>query len=314
MSIQNAILGLLSWRPATGYDLKKAMEASSSMYWSGNNNQIYKSLVQLQAEGLVTNEAEHREGAPSRKVYSVTQRGQEALSNWVRSEPEPPECRKAFLVQLAWADRLDTQELDSLLKTYEGELQMRLVIEAERMRRGLESPGRTTRETLLWKLIEENAVMSLSSEIEWTRLARERLASMEPETVLPEALPGARADGLTFRVAEARGENYIEVLEAVTPVAGDMGAMDMISLCWENGVHRLLLHGEVLSESFFDLSTKVAGNVLQKFVNYAVRLALVLPPEKTGTVKFREMVAESRRGTQFRVFAKREDAETWLVG
>jgi hypothetical protein len=54
--------------------------------------------------------------------------------------------------------------------------------------------------------------------------------------------------------------------------------------------------------------------VLQKFVNYAVRLALVLPPEKTGTVKFREMVAESRRGTQFRVFARREDAETWLVG
>ena len=42
MSIHHAILGLLSWKPHTGYDLKKVFEDSAFMHWSGNNNQIYR--------------------------------------------------------------------------------------------------------------------------------------------------------------------------------------------------------------------------------------------------------------------------------
>jgi PadR family transcriptional regulator AphA len=59
MSIKLAILGILSWETSTGYDLKKIIEDSSAMYWSGNNNQIYKTLVQLLGEELVTNEVQH---------------------------------------------------------------------------------------------------------------------------------------------------------------------------------------------------------------------------------------------------------------
>ena len=40
MAIRYAILGLLSWRPFTGYDLKKMIGDSVFLYWSGNNNQI----------------------------------------------------------------------------------------------------------------------------------------------------------------------------------------------------------------------------------------------------------------------------------
>jgi DNA-binding PadR family transcriptional regulator len=60
MSIQNAILGLLSWRPSSGYELKKVFEESPYLYWSGNNNQIYKSLTQMQKDGLITYETVHR--------------------------------------------------------------------------------------------------------------------------------------------------------------------------------------------------------------------------------------------------------------
>ncbi|RPI32756.1 MAG: DUF4180 domain-containing protein, partial [Chloroflexota bacterium] len=42
MDIKFAILGYLSWRPFSGYDLKKLFADSAAFYWSGNNNQIYR--------------------------------------------------------------------------------------------------------------------------------------------------------------------------------------------------------------------------------------------------------------------------------
>jgi len=45
MTIQFAVLGLLSGKPSSGYELKKVFEDSPYLYWSGNNNKIYKSLL-----------------------------------------------------------------------------------------------------------------------------------------------------------------------------------------------------------------------------------------------------------------------------
>ncbi len=61
MSINHAILGILSCRSVTGYDLKKIIQESPFMPWSGNNNQIYKALVEILEEGFVTHEVRHQE-------------------------------------------------------------------------------------------------------------------------------------------------------------------------------------------------------------------------------------------------------------
>ena len=45
MAIEYAILGLLSWRPFSGYELRKFFSESVALYWSGNNNQVYPTLV-----------------------------------------------------------------------------------------------------------------------------------------------------------------------------------------------------------------------------------------------------------------------------
>ena len=85
LDIQNALLSLLSVKPMTGYDLKKVMQESAYMHWSGNNNQIYKALLALQEEGLAVCETRLQEGAPSKKVYTVTQEGRGVLKSWLRS-------------------------------------------------------------------------------------------------------------------------------------------------------------------------------------------------------------------------------------
>ena len=176
MSIKYAILGILSWKPSTGYDLKKIFEESSAMYWSGNNNQIYKTLVQLLKEGLVTNEVHHQESSPSKKVYNITSEGLAQLRQWTLSSPEAPELKKTFLIQLAWSDRLNADELDGILTGYENEVRMQLLMQQEKHRRGLYYPNRTPREIYLWNMINENIISSYESELDWVRKIRKELS------------------------------------------------------------------------------------------------------------------------------------------
>jgi PadR family transcriptional regulator, regulatory protein AphA len=178
MSIQYAILGFLSWKPATGYDLKKLFEESTFMYWSGNNNQIYKSLLFLQEEGLVRNETIHQEGAPSKKVYTITEEGLKKLKSWVTTSPEAPEFKKPFLVRLAWSDLLTAEELGKLLSEYENEVRLQLLMHQERKRRGIPSPDRTTREALIWDRITDNLISYYQNELDWIQsLEKELLKS-----------------------------------------------------------------------------------------------------------------------------------------
>ncbi len=174
MDIKYALLGFLSWRPSTGYELKKMMADSIVFYWSGNNNQIYTTLVQMHKDGLVTNEVQQQGHYPARKVYSITETGRSELRKWVLSAPETPQLRKAFLVQLAWADQLGPEELDELLDKYEYEINMQHIILQEQARRGSgANPARTPREEYLWKMVSENYIRSYACELEWVKTVRD---------------------------------------------------------------------------------------------------------------------------------------------
>jgi len=179
MTIQCAILGLLSWRPSSGYELKKIFENSPYLYWSGNNNQIYKSLLQLQKDGLITYETIHQDGAPSKKIYSVTKTGMAELKDWIISASEPPEFKKPFLIQLAWADMLSKDELGQLLVKYEKEIETQLTHQKEKYDREKDWPNRSQRETFLWNMISVNLMSTYQSELAWVRKVRQQLSRIE---------------------------------------------------------------------------------------------------------------------------------------
>lgn len=175
MALQYAILGLLSWQPFSGYDLKKIISDSDLYYWSGNNNQIYRTLVELHEAGYVTVEVQQQESLPARKIYSITPEGRLALRAWVLSTPDLPELHNTFLIQLAWAGDLPDDTLDELLQRYENEIGIQLQMARENARRGLGVPNRTPREAFLWARISENITSSYKHELEWVRATRKEL-------------------------------------------------------------------------------------------------------------------------------------------
>lgn len=169
MSIRCSILGFLSWKPFAGYELKKIFANTLSFHWSGNNNQIYGTLIQLHKDGATTIEVQQQEKLPARKVYTITSRGRDELRAWLLTEPELPVIRNDFVTRLAWAAMLDHRETDRLLATYSAKIEAHVLMYQEKRRRETMSPSRTLREAALWESIDAHAISFYESELLWLR-------------------------------------------------------------------------------------------------------------------------------------------------
>jgi hypothetical protein len=126
-------------------------------------------------------------------------------------------------------------------------------------------------------------------------------------------MPALEVENLPQTRLLTRGETvYLECLPE-SRVASERAALDLVAACGEGGTHRLLLHGASLPDDFFNLRSGLAGAVLLKFSNYYLKVALVLPPDPAHGGKFGEWMLETNRGSEFRVYPTREQAESWLV-
>lgn len=118
---------------------------------------------------------------------------------------------------------------------------------------------------------------------------------------------------MNYNIIEKGVKKYIALESSDMPLQSEQDALDIISLSWEHEINMLLIHGEALSEDFFSLKTGVAGRMLQKFINYNIKVAAIIPSKIADTGRFGEMVLETNKGNAFRVFTAREEAENWLL-
>ena len=175
MDLRSAILGLLSWKPFSGYELKRIISNSDVFFWSGNNNQIYKSLIELQKEGLVSHRVQMQESLPAKKIYSLTGKGIAELRQSLLEDPKMPELRKGFLIQLAWTEILSDEEIITLLEKYEGDIANQLRMHQVQAANPAGKPGRSRREEYLWQRISANFTTAYGAELDWVRKTRQEL-------------------------------------------------------------------------------------------------------------------------------------------
>ena len=71
---------------------------------------------------------------------------------------------------------------------------------------------------------------------------------------------------------------------------------------------RVVLDRSAFPEGFFDLSTGVAGEILQKFVNYRVKLAIVGDFSVDTSKSLRDYIRECNRGRDICFVPSRQEA------
>lgn len=88
---------------------------------------------------------------------------------------------------------------------------------------------------------------------------------------------------------------------------------DLVGACFEHDTRSLLLDHGALPAEFFDLSSGVAGELLQKLTNYGIRTAAVVSDPELRSGSFQSFARESQRSGQFRIFRNRNQAIEWLT-
>lgn len=104
------------------------------------------------------------------------------------------------------------------------------------------------------------------------------------------------------------------ILQVTTPIADAGDALAVVAAAFEQGAMGVLLDESCLPPAFFDLSTRFAGEFVQKLLNYRLRVALVIRDAAAYSSPFQRFVAEARHGRQFRTFEKEGGAMRWLAG
>lgn len=103
-------------------------------------------------------------------------------------------------------------------------------------------------------------------------------------------------------------------LDAPTEASQRFTPADLVSACYEKDVWSVVFDEGALHPDFFDLSSGLAGDMVQKLVNYGIRAAVVVPDVTDYSRSFRDFVKESNRSGPIRFFGDRAAAVEWIGG
>ncbi len=188
MSVRNAILGLLAYRPRHGYELHDAFEAmvGGVENWDLKPAQVYTTLTRLEKKGLVIEDRVQQDGGPEKHIYTVTQAGLAELQKWF-SEPVLSDRRRdEFFLKLMLCLAAPDANPRKLIYVQRASLYRELhAITAQRSRVDPKSE-------LAYILLLDQAVMHLEADLRWLDMVESRLDEISRQPI-PE--PAERPRG-----------------------------------------------------------------------------------------------------------------------
>lgn len=100
------LLGLLSFEPMSGYDLKATIERTVGHFWQESYGQIYPALKRLHADGLIER-VDRSPSARRRKVYGITDAGRARFRAWLDEAATASLVRNEVLLKVFFASLAD---------------------------------------------------------------------------------------------------------------------------------------------------------------------------------------------------------------
>jgi len=99
-------------------------------------------------------------------------------------------------------------------------------------------------------------------------------------------------------IHEQDGEKIAQITSDAIVINNERDALDLMvdpQLC---GARKIIIDRKNIIPDFFKLSTRIAGDVLQKFVTYQVKLAIVGDFGNVASESLKAFIYESNRGNQ----------------
>ena len=97
-------------------------------------------------------------------------------------------------------------------------------------------------------------------------------------------------------------------------IADIQSALDFIATVkFEAGCNRIIINKSAITEDFFNLKTRLAGDILQKFINYQVKLAIVGDFSVYENQSLRDFIYESNKGKDIFFLPNEQQAVEKLI-
>ena len=112
---------------------------------------------------------------------------------------------------------------------------------------------------------------------------------------------------LRFHTTE-KGISIAEILPGSADIATAEDLLDILADAGYNGSTGLIVHSGTLSKEFFDLKTGLAGEILQKFSNYRMRMAIIGDFSAVKSKALRDFIRESNTRGTINFVATKEEA------
>jgi PadR family transcriptional regulator AphA len=177
-----ALLGLLSLRPWSSYELAKQMERSLRHIWPRAESKVYEEPKKLVAAGLATASGQAR-GRRPRTVYAITSQGRAALATWLAEPGRGPVLEFEALLKVSFADQgsrtgllanIDAVIADAGTKAAFGQALAEQYLAGDGP-----FPERLAVTSLMWRFLwEHNAAI-----LRWARWARAEVERWPPGSV-----------------------------------------------------------------------------------------------------------------------------------
>ena len=114
---------------------------------------------------------------------------------------------------------------------------------------------------------------------------------------------------MKLKQLEQNGKIITQVETEETLITDVQSALDlMATVRYETGADRMMLPKVALDERFFVLSSGLAGDILQKFVNYQLKVAIVGDYSGYTSKPLRDFIYESNNGSHVFFVATVEEA------
>jgi PadR family transcriptional regulator, regulatory protein AphA len=206
-STSYAILGLLSVRPWSAYELAQQMARSLRYCWQVAPSVVYQEPKRLVAMGYAT-ATPRRNGQRTRVVYHITPAGQKALSQWLASAPADPQLQMEPMLRLLFADSGTPGELAASLRALQAWAERLLAEGASQCADYLATGGPFPARLDLIALFAEFFAQIYATTSDWTRRAESDIAQWSATTG-PRLSPNTAAR-LQMVVDEARRRGLLD--------------------------------------------------------------------------------------------------------
>ena len=91
-------------------------------------------------------------------------------------------------------------------------------------------------------------------------------------------------------------------------INNERDAVDLLGNCNYEGAQAAIVYEENLPPAFFDLKTRLAGEILQKFSTYRFKLAIIGEFSKYNSDSLRRFINESNRAGEINFVSTLEEA------